>query len=127
MNVPSPQRVLLVDDEPPARDRLRRLLGELPGVDVVGEAATGSDAVRLASELHPDVVLLDVRMPGMSGLEAARHMAELEQPPAVIFSTAYDAYAVEAGRVGDEYIVRLHFPCVEDHAAQVFAPPEAGA
>jgi two-component system response regulator AlgR len=93
---PAPQRVLLVDDEQPARERLRRLLGELPQVEVVGEAATGGDAVRMASELHPDVVLLDVRMPGMSGLEAARHLADLEQPPAVVFSTAYDAYAIEA-------------------------------
>ncbi len=90
------QRVLIVDDEPPARERLRRLVGELGDIEVLAEAATGEQAVRLAGELHPDVVLLDVRMPGMNGLEAARHMALLPEPPAVVFTTAYDSYAVEA-------------------------------
>ena len=90
------QRVLIVDDEAPARERLRRLVGEIGGVEVAAEAANGEQAVRLAGELHPDVVLLDVRMPGMNGIEAARHIALLEEPPAVIFTTAYDAYAVEA-------------------------------
>ena len=90
------QRVLIVDDEAPARERLRSLLGELGGVEVAAEAATGEQAVRLAGELHPDVVLLDVRMPGMNGLEAARHLALLDPTPAVVFTTAYDAYAVEA-------------------------------
>ena len=90
------QRVLIVDDEPPARERLRRLLGELGDFEVAAEAGTGEQAVRLAGELHPDVVLLDVRMPGMNGLEAARHIALLPEPPAVVFTTAYDAYAVDA-------------------------------
>jgi two-component system, LytTR family, response regulator AlgR len=90
------QRVLIVDDEPPARERLRRLLAELGDIEVSAEAGTGVQAVQLAGELHPDVVLLDVRMPGMNGLEAARHMALLPEPPAVIFTTAYDAYAVDA-------------------------------
>ena len=90
------QRVLIVDDEPPARARLRRLVGELAGVEVAAEASNGEQAVRLAGELHPDVVLLDVRMPGMNGLEVARHLALLPTPPAVVFTTAYDAYAVEA-------------------------------
>lgn len=90
------QRVLIIDDEPPARERLRRLLGELGDIQVAAEAGTGVEAVRLAGELHPDVVLLDVRMPGMNGLEAARHIALLPEPPAVVFTTAYDAYAVDA-------------------------------
>ncbi len=90
------QRVLIVDDEPPARERLRRLLGEQGEIEIAGEAGNGELAVRLAGELHPDVVLLDVRMPGMNGLEAARHMALLETPPAVVFTTAYDSYAIEA-------------------------------
>ena len=90
------QRVLVVDDEAPARERLRRLLGELGDVEVAAEASTGEQALRLAAELRPDVVLLDVRMPGMNGLEAARHLALLAEPPAVVFTTAYDAYAVEA-------------------------------
>jgi two-component system, LytTR family, response regulator AlgR len=89
-------RVLIVDDEPPARERLRSLLGELADVEVIGEAANGHEALRESHDLVPDVVLLDVRMPGMDGLEAARHLNVLEEPPAVIFTTAYDQYAVEA-------------------------------
>lgn len=90
------QRVLIVDDEAPARERMRGLLAEVGETEVVAEAANGEQAVRLAGELHPDVVLLDVRMPGMNGLEAARHLALLGAPPAVVFTTAYDAYAIEA-------------------------------
>ena len=89
-------RVLIVDDEPPARERLRRLLGEMPDVDVAGEAENGREALELCARLDPDVVLLDVRMPGMDGIEAARHIAALDDPPAVIFTTAHDEYAVEA-------------------------------
>ena len=97
MNALAPtQRVLIVDDETPARERLRRLLDDLGEVEIIGEAASGEAAVRLAGELKPDVLLLDVRMPGMSGLEAARHLALLPAAPAVVFTTAYDSYAIEA-------------------------------
>ena len=89
-------KVLIVDDEPPARERLRSLLGELAEVVVVGEAVSGPEALALTHDLSPDIVLLDVRMPGMDGLETARHPNVLEEPPAVIFTTAYDEYAVEA-------------------------------
>jgi two-component system response regulator AlgR len=89
-------RVLIVDDEPPARERLRSLLAEIADVEVIGEAANGYEALREGHDLAPDVVLLDVRMPGMDGLEAARHLNVLDEPPAVIFTTAYDQYAVEA-------------------------------
>jgi two-component system response regulator AlgR len=89
-------RILIVDDEAPARERLRSLLSELEGADVIGEAATGEQAIQRAIELAPDVVLLDVRMPGIDGIETARHMNVLEQPPAVIFTTAYDEYAMNA-------------------------------
>jgi two-component system response regulator AlgR len=89
-------KVLIVDDEPPARERLRSLLGEIDGVEVVGEAVTGEQALQHTAELIPDVVLLDVRMPGMDGIEAAHHMSLLEAPPAVIFATAYDEYAMKA-------------------------------
>ncbi|HUE48536.1 MAG TPA: LytTR family DNA-binding domain-containing protein [Steroidobacteraceae bacterium] len=89
-------KVLIVDDEPPARERLRSLLAEIADVEVVGEAVNGHEALKETHDRAPDVVLLDVRMPGMDGLEAARHLNVLEEPPAVIFTTAYDQYAVEA-------------------------------
>jgi two-component system response regulator AlgR len=88
--------LLIVDDEPPARDRLRRLVAEIPGCAIAGEAETGVQALDAVARTRPDVVLMDIRMPGMDGLEAARHLAKLEDPPAVIFTTAYDQYAVDA-------------------------------
>jgi two-component system response regulator AlgR len=75
---------------------LRRLLGEVGDCEVVAEAANGEEALNYCGELRPDVVLLDVRMPGLSGIQVARHIDTLEEPPAVIFTTAYDQYAVEA-------------------------------
>jgi two-component system response regulator AlgR len=89
-------RTLIVDDEAPARERLRRLLAGIEEVAVVGEAASGNEALELCARLAPDVVLLDIRMPGMDGIEAARHLTSLEEPPAVIFTTAYDQHALEA-------------------------------
>ena len=96
MSSPAALRVLIVDDEPPARERLRSLLAEIADTSVIGEAANGHEALAATHELNPDVVLLDVRMPGMDGLEAARHLNVLEEPPAVIFTTAYEQYAVQA-------------------------------
>ncbi len=89
-------KVLVVDDEAPARQRLRHLLENLDGVSVCGEAATGEAALTQYAQLAPDVVLMDIRMPGMDGMEAARHLAGLEAPPAVIFTTAYGDHALEA-------------------------------
>lgn len=89
-------KLLIVDDEPPARERLRRLLAEIEHCEVVAEAANGEEALSVCGELKPDVVLLDVRMPGLSGIQVARHIDTLEDPPAVIFTTAYDQYAVDA-------------------------------
>jgi two-component system, LytTR family, response regulator AlgR len=89
-------KVLIVDDEAPARARLKSLLAEIGDVAVAGEAGSGTEALALIEEVAPDVVLLDVRMPGMDGLEAARHLNLLEEPPAIIFTTAFDEYAVQA-------------------------------
>ena len=91
-----PLRLLLVDDEPPARERLRQLCAGIPDVEVVGEAGNGREALVLTGELVPEVVLLDVRMPGMDGLEAARQLAALPLPPAIIFITAFEQHALEA-------------------------------
>jgi len=88
--------VLIVDDEPPARERLHSLLAEIADTEVAGEATNGREALERTHALNPDVVLLDVRMPGMDGLETARHLNVLEEPPAIIFTTAYDQYAVQA-------------------------------
>jgi len=100
MNAPSlPLRVLIVDDEAPARHRLRDVLGDCAGqlqVDIVGEADNGLDALSQAQQQPVDAVLLDIRMPGMDGLECAAHLNQLSSPPAIIFSTAYDAYACQA-------------------------------
>lgn len=89
-------RVLIVDDEAPARERLRSLLTEIGNLDIAGEAANGEQALRFAVDLSPDVVLLDVRMPGIDGIQAASQLNSLVEPPAVIFTTAYDEYAVNA-------------------------------
>jgi two-component system, LytTR family, response regulator AlgR len=89
-------KVLIVDDELPARERLKSLLVEIPDTEVVGEAGNGEQSLTRAYELTPDVVLLDVRMPGMDGIEVAQHLNALAEPPAVIFTTAFDEYAVNA-------------------------------
>lgn len=89
-------RILIVDDEPPARERLRSMLTEFGGFEIAGEAGNGAQALAAVDSLQPDIVLLDVRMPGIDGLEVARHLAEAEAPPAVIFTTAFDEYALEA-------------------------------
>lgn len=89
-------RVLIVDDEAPARERARRLVEELRLGNVVGAAASGEEALRRVATRDPDVVLLDIRMPGMDGIEVAHRLAQREAPPAVIFTTAYDAHALAA-------------------------------
>jgi two-component system response regulator AlgR len=89
-------RVLIVDDEPPARERLRSMLAEDGGCEIAGEAGNGAEALELVDRLQPDVVLLDVRMPGIDGLEVARHLCLQSEPPAVIFTTAFDEYALQA-------------------------------
>ncbi len=92
----APLKVLIADDEPPARNRLKSLLADIPNITLVGEAGNGRDVLSLASEQLPDVLLLDIRMPVMDGIEAAEHAQKLYRPPAVIFTTAYDSHAMQA-------------------------------
>jgi two-component system response regulator AlgR len=89
-------RVIIADDELPARARLRRMLADIPDCEVVGEAGHGREVLQLCEELSPDIVLLDIRMPDMDGIETARHLAAIESGPAVVFTTAYDSYAIDA-------------------------------
>jgi two-component system response regulator AlgR len=89
-------KALIVDDEAPARERLAALLKECDNVEIVGEAGNGREAVEAFASLHPDLILLDIRMPVMDGLEAARHIADFDNPPAVIFCTAFDSHALAA-------------------------------
>jgi two-component system response regulator AlgR len=88
--------VLVVDDEKLARDRLVRMVEKIDDCNVVGEAADGRSALKEIEAASPDVVLLDIRMPDMDGMEAARHISQLDEPPAVIFCTAYGEHALEA-------------------------------
>ena len=97
--IPIPLRVVIVDDEAPARSRLRDLLEDcmasLP-LEIAGEAASGTQALEVIARQPVDVVLLDIRMPEMDGIETAQHLRKLDHPPAIIFATAYDAYALKA-------------------------------
>ena len=89
-------KILIVDDEKPARDRLARMVGGMAGHELAGEAVNGVEALGMSQSLEPDIVLMDIRMPGMDGIEAARHIARLDEPPAVIFTTAFSDHALEA-------------------------------
>ena len=86
-------RALIVDDERLARKRLRRMLAPFDDVEIVGEAADGTEALARIAETSPEIVFLDIRMPEMSGLEVARRLLESAR---VVFTTAYDEYALEA-------------------------------
>jgi DNA-binding LytR/AlgR family response regulator len=89
-------RALVVDDEQLAREELCFLLGQAGDVDIVGEAGDGVGALRLAGELRPDVLFLDVQMPGLTGFEVARRLMEAEVLPQLVFVTAFDQYAIDA-------------------------------
>lgn len=100
-------RILIVDDEVPARDRLRRLIDGLDDCRVCAEASNGHEALTKAETHGPDVVFMDVRMPGMDGIEAARELIAQATPPAIIFCTAYDDYALNAFQVeATDYLVK---------------------
>ena len=88
--------VLIVDDEQLARQRLRKMLSETSEHKIIGEAITGEDALRKTQASHPDIVLIDIRMPGMDGIEAASYINRMSKPPAIIFTTAYSDHALKA-------------------------------
>ncbi|OFW12732.1 MAG: DNA-binding response regulator [Acidobacteria bacterium RIFCSPLOWO2_12_FULL_66_10] len=92
-------RAVLVDDEQLARDELGYLLGQVGGVDVVGQAVNGVDALTTIERLQPDVVFLDVQMPGLTGFEVARRLLDDGTPSQIVFVTAYDQHAIEAFEV----------------------------
>jgi two-component system, LytTR family, response regulator AlgR len=94
-----PLKIMIVDDELPARNRLKEVLDDCRDkvpLQLAAEASDGVRAIELMNQIAPDLVLLDIRMPGMDGIEVARHAQKLAQPPAIIFTTAFDAYAVKA-------------------------------
>lgn len=100
--LPAPATVLIVDDEAPARSRLVDLLSDIAADfphRLIGEAATGRSALDRLAETPADIALIDVQMPGMSGIELARHLGALPEPPAIVFVTAFDEYAVRAFEV----------------------------
>jgi two-component system, LytTR family, response regulator AlgR len=89
-------RTLIVDDEPLAIERMQLICRDLPSIEVAGTALDGAEALRLIGALAPDLVLLDMTMPELDGLAVARSLVRAENPPAVIFVTAHDNFAVEA-------------------------------
>lgn len=100
-------KLLIVDDEMPARSRLRRLLGEQPGCEVVGEAASAREARREIDAHAPDVLLLDISMPGLDGMQFAAELRRQETPPALIFCTAYEQHALAAfDHAAVDYLVK---------------------
>jgi two-component system response regulator AlgR len=88
--------VLIVDDEKPARERLKKMLALTTQVSDISEASSGEQALQKSQQLKPDVVLMDIRMPGMDGIEAANYINKMERAPAIIFTTAYSAHAIDA-------------------------------
>lgn len=100
-------QVLVVDDEPLARRRLVSLISELDGFKLAGEAADGEAAVRMAQASEADIVLLDVRMPSMDGMDAAAALNRLAQPPVIIFCTAFEEHALDAFQVhAADYLIK---------------------
>ena len=92
-------RAVVVDDEQLARDELGYLLGQLGGIEVIGQAGNGVEALSTIERLQPDVVFLDVQMPGLTGFEVARRMLDTQNGSHIIFVTAYDQHAIEAFEV----------------------------
>jgi len=112
-----PLKVLIADDEPLASERLNLLLDRVPGVTLAGTASDGEAAVRMARALDPDLVLLDIAMPGLDGIEVARELSRLDRSPAVVFVTAFDQFAVAAFEVAAvDYLMKPVDPARLDRA-----------
>jgi two-component system response regulator AlgR len=99
MDSNQPIRLLIADDEPLAAERLQLMLAQCSGVNLVGTASDGESAVRMAETLTPDLLLLDIEMPGLDGIDVARALAARQPSPAVVFITAFDQFAVAAFEV----------------------------
>jgi two-component system LytT family response regulator len=118
-------KALIIDDERIARRELRRLLAAHERIEIVGEARTGEEALDLVGRLEPDVLFLDVRMPGMSGFDLLQH---LDDVPQVIFTTAYDEYALKAFEVSAlDYLVKPVSPARLASAVAKLRPRAAGS
>src|SRR6266852_3092743 len=112
-------RAVLVDDEQLARDELGFLLGQVGGVEIIGQAGNGVEALTTIDRLQPDVVFLDVQMPGLTGFEVARRMIDARASSHIIFVTAYDQHAVEAFEVNAvDYILKPVDPARLDLALE---------
>lgn len=123
-----PVGTLIVDDVRPARNKLRRLLAETPWELEILEAGSGSEALALAAAEQPRLALLDIRMPGMSGIALAGQLALLPAPPQVIFVTAYKNHALEAFEVGAvDYLLKPVDPAALRRALQRALPPQPAA
>lgn len=100
-------RVLIVDDEKPAREELEYLLNDIQEVHLVGTADAGTKALSLAGKLHPDILFLDIKMPEMNGFEVAERLQSFPNPPEIIFTTAYDQFAIKAFEINAlDYILK---------------------
>jgi len=105
--MPPSIRALVVDDEQLAREEICFLLGQAGGVEIVGQAVDGVDALRQAGELRPDVIFLDVQMPGLTGFEVAKRLIEADVPAQLVFVTAFDQYAIDAFSVNAvDYVLK---------------------
>ncbi|MFZ5968170.1 MAG: LytR/AlgR family response regulator transcription factor [Bacillota bacterium] len=100
-------RCLIIDDEAPAREELRYLLDKLEGVEVVGEAESGSKAFEIIESMRIDVVFLDIQMRGMNGFEVAKKLLQMERPPLIVFVSAYDEFAIKAFEINAvDYVLK---------------------
>ena len=114
-----PLNVVLVDDEQLAREELGYLLGQIGGVEIVGEADNGQQAIDTIEELQPDLVFLDVQMPGLTGFQVARRLADRRGSPHVVFVTAFDQHAIQAFEVNAiDYLLKPVDPARLDQALQ---------